>query len=413
MMISPASLSAAQTETRGANDLREAATLLRDRQFPAAAAAYQKILRGEPRNEKAELGLAAAYFGVYNYDEMRRLLQESAREHPKSAAALAELGKLDIHLLHYDEAITELTRAVARDPASARAHEQLGVAYQAKDDVGKALTQLNEAIRLAPMTASAHYFRGRLYADGNETGRAYDDAKTAYGLEPNSQARQFLAEMALQTKRCDESIALLENPARPEETDPQNLYLLAKAYQCAGQEERARTIREEFERKSAAEREAKRRKMNADHLATTAGEMARNNRLAEALAALSEGLRDDPENAPSLAQLAKIDYSRGEMAKANDEIERALRSDPYNPDYLYVKGKVLENSDPVAALSAFRQTVLVDPREADAYYEMGEIYLKMGERTQAEKALRAAVRLSPDDSDYRKALAELGGKPAR
>jgi tetratricopeptide (TPR) repeat protein len=407
----------AQQNSRGANalapDLRSAGALVRNRQFPAAVAAYQKILRAEPHNEKAELGLAAAYYGVYNYDQMRRLLRETAAIHPKSAAALVELGKLDIHLLHYDDAILELTPAVRREPGSAAAHEQLGVAYQAKGDNEKALVEFNEAVRLAPDSASPHYFRGSLYADRNDPDRAYQDANAAYRAQANTQTRELLAKAALSAGKCDESIDLLQPLAQSEDAVPEDIYLLSRAYKCAGQTQRAKEMQDEYEKRSQTLQDAKTRKMHADHLAVNAGELARKNQLAAALAVLGQALEEDPENGPSLAQLAKIDFSRGDVAKAQEEIAKALRGDPYNPDYLYVRGKVLESSDPAAALEAFQQTVLVDPKESDAYFEIGEVYLRMGERNRAAEALRRAVQLSPDDPDYKKALAEVSGKHSR
>ena len=57
--------------------------------------------------------------------------------------------------------------------------------------------------------------------------------------------------------------------------------------------------------------------------------------------------------------------------------------------------------------------MLVNPKESDAYYEMGEIYLKLGDRNQATQALRKAVQLSPEDPEYRKALSELQARPVR
>ena len=71
---------------------------------------------------------------------------------------------------------------------------------------------------------------------------------------------------------------------------------------------------------------------------------------------------------------------------------------------------MLESSDPPAALAAFQRTVLVNPKESDAYYEMGMIYLKMGDRKRAAEAFANALRLSPDDPDYKKALADLRDK---
>jgi len=68
---------------------------------------------------------------------------------------------------------------------------------------------------------------------------------------------------------------------------------------------------------------------------------------------------------------------------------------------------VLTDSDPGAALEAYRETILVNPKESDAYFEMGQIYLKQGERQRALEATRKAVQLSPVDPDYRKALSVL------
>jgi tetratricopeptide (TPR) repeat protein len=393
--------------------LQSAATLLRGGQFPAAVEAYQRILKSNPHNEKAELGLAAAYFGVYNYDETRRVLREAAAAHPNSAAALVEIGKLDIHLLHYDDAIVELKRAVRRNSASAAAHEQLGVAYQAKGDDDAALAQFNQALRLAPDSASTHYFRGTLYADRNDDTRAYEDAKEAFRLEPNTQTRQLLGKTAVHANKCKEAVDVLAPFAESEETIPEDLYLLSRAYKCAEQPQRAQEVQEEYEKRSKKVQDSKTHNMNADHLAANAGELARKNQLAPALDLLQQALAEDPENGPSLALLAKIDFSRGDIAKAQEEIARALRGDPYNPDYLYVRGKVLQSTDPNAALEAFRQTVLVNPKEADAYYEMGEIYLKLGDRNRASQAFQKAVELSPEDPDYRRALSELRAKPAR
>jgi len=409
LVISSSTLSLAQQDSRGhANKLRDAATQLQNRQFLAAMETYQKILKADPQNERAVLGLAAAYFSVYNYDQTRRLLREAAAAHPGSAAALVELGKLDIHLLHYDDAIVELKRAARRDPGSAAGHEQLGVAYQAKGNDENALAQFNEAIRLAPGSASTHYFRGSLYSDRNDTERAYQDAKAAYHLAPSTQTQELLAKTALHANKCDEAIGLLQPLAGSEAVDPADLYLLSRAYKCAGQDQRAQEVQDEYEKRSQSAQESKTHKMQADHLATEAGELARKNELSPALALLSQALAEDPTNAPALAVMAKIDFSRGKIDESRQAIDSALRTDPYNPDYLYVLGKILEEQGKLEpALDAFRKITVVNPRESDAYFEISQIYLKTGDRAGALSALRSAVKYSPDDPEYRKALEHL------
>jgi tetratricopeptide (TPR) repeat protein len=408
LMASVPILSEAQQKPAGLSiELQDAATLLHSRQYPVAIQTYEKILKTHPQNEKAAIGLATAYYGVYNYDQMRRVLRQAAAAHPTSPTALVELGKLDIQLLHYDDAIVELQRAVRRAPASSVAQEQLGVAYQAKGDEEKALVHLNEAVRLAPGSASAHYFRGSLFSDRNDNDRAYQDAKDAHRLGPNLQTEVLLAKTALHANQCDESIALLQPLADSGKAEPAELYLLSRAYKCAGQADRAQQLQDEYEKQSQKGQDLKTHKMHADHLATDAGELARKNQLSSALTLLNQALSEDPDNGPSLAQLAKIDFSRGDVSRAEEEIHHALRDDPYNPDYLYVLGKVLEISDPPGALAAFQRTVLVNPKESDAYYEMGAMYLKMGDRKRAADAFGKAVQLSPEDTDYKKALADL------
>jgi predicted Zn-dependent protease len=282
------------------------------------------------------------------------------------------------------------------------------VAYQAKGDEAQALAQLNEAIRLAPGSASSHYFRGSLYADRSDTERAYQDAKTAYQLEPDTKTRELLAKAALHGNQCDDAIGLLQPLASSEAVDPADLYLLSRAYKCAGQDERAQEVQAAYEKRSQSVQESKTHKMQADHLAGEAGELARKNQLSPALDLLSQALAEDPENGPSLAQLAKIDFSRGKITESRQSIESALRADPYNPDYLYVLGKILVKQGELGpALDAFLKITIVNPHESDAYFEISQIYLHNGEHARAVSALRNAVKYSPDDPDYRKALSQI------
>jgi tetratricopeptide (TPR) repeat protein len=414
LFLASSALCVAQSAQALAEKTRQAALLVLHGQFPAAIEAYQNILMANPHDEKATLGLAAAYRGIFNYDETQRLLHDAEKRYPKSALALVELGKLDIHLQHYDEAVEHLTQAVRRQPGLSAAHEQLGVAYQAKGDEEKALQQFEEAIRLNPDSASAHYFRGSLYADRDDFDRAYRDALQAHKLEPNPQSAVLLAKTATHVGKCDEAVALLKPLAEPESYDPANLYLLSAAYKCSGQPDLAQATLADFESRSKKAQEIRTQAMEADHLASQAGELARKNQLAAAMDLIDQALQKDPENAPTHALLAKIEFSRKDVSKASEEITRALQKDPYNPDYLYVSGKVLEmQADTSGALQAFQRTVLVNPKESDAYYEIARIYLRQGRRLQAIQALKKAIQLSPDDPDYKKALAELDHPASR
>jgi tetratricopeptide (TPR) repeat protein len=382
------------------------------KQFPLAIQSYEQALRLDGSNEKAAIGLARAYREVFNYDEARRVLEAASARHPRSGAPLAELGKLDIHLQHYDQAIHELQQAVKRQPSLVETHTDLGVAYQAKGNPKEALEQFDEALRLDAASASAHYFRGLLYADSDDNQRAYEDVRKAYDLDLSSRpARALLGKVATRLGRCEEAVRVLKPLTEVTNVETENVFLLARAYQCAKQPDLAKQAQEQFERRSKQEESARTQKMDADHLAGQAAEFARKNQLEAAMELLNQALAKDPENGPSHALLAKIHFSRGNVPASRKEIEEALRSNPLNPEYLYVLGKVLEKQgDSAGALGAFQKTVLIDPRESDAYYEMSQIYARTGQRQRALDAIQTAMKISPDDPDYKKALIDLQGQ---
>ena len=210
------------------------------------------------------------------------------------------------------------------------------------------------------------------------------------------------------TKRCARAVHLLE-PLFPEHaSDSETLYMLSRAYDCAGQAEQSQKTLAEFQTASQNDRTKKENQTQAKHLVEQANALALKNDLPGALDLLQQALAKDPSYGPANSQLAKIYYSQGDLEKADDAIGKALESDSYQPDFLYVEGKILEKEGNLdQALAAFERTVLVNPKESDAYFEMGAIYQQRNDRERALAAYKRAVELSPDDPDYKRALASV------
>ena len=304
---------------------------------------------------------------------------------------------------------TTVRQALRLSPSDATARIDLATVYQARGQMDRGLRELNLAIKQSPRAAAAFYLRASIYAGRNDDARALEDARKVIELQPdNRRGRALLAKVDIRVHECAEAVALLEPEA--ERAGAETLYLLARAYECDAQPDPARKTMAQFAERSESEHSSQQNKMQADYLATRAGEMARRNQLIAALGLLNQALAKDPENGKANAQLAKIYYSQGEVSKAREAVARALKTTPYQPDYLYVLGRVLEQQgDLPGALSTFEKTVEVDPRESDAYYEMGMAYLKTNDRARGLEALRRAVQLAPDDADYRAALEKAEG----
>ena len=396
--------------------------------FVDAIADYGETLRIAPRNVDAAIGLAQAYRAVHNLDAAKLTLEQARREHPKSAAPLAMLGDLDLELQTYDAAIAHLTAALALAPANLDARNRLAVAYKAKGgaaDKADALEQIAKVLGRDPQNALALYTRAEIYADENRDGLALPDAEKVVELQPeNSRGRELLGKILVRAparaapeeiaRRCGRAVLALEPLVNAAGTsasaDSETLFLLSRAYRCAGQDERAAAALEEFEKASQNDRTTKENQTQAKHLVQQADELAMKNDFAGSLAVLQQSIAMDATYPGAYSQLAKLYYSAGDIAKASEAIGQALARAPYHPEYLYVQGRILEKQGKLDdALGAFQRTVLVNPKESDAYFEMGAIYQQRGQRGEARAAYLKAVEISPEDPDYKRALAGLSG----
>jgi tetratricopeptide (TPR) repeat protein len=396
--------------------------------FVDAIADYGETLRIAPRNVDAAIGLAQAYRAVHNLDAAKLTLEQARREHPKSAAPLAILGDLDLELQTYDAAIAHLTAALALAPANVDARNRLAVAYKAKGgaaDKADALEQIAKVLGRDPQNALALYTRAEIYADENRDGLALPDAEKVVELQPeNSRGRELLGKILVRAparaapeeiaRRCGRAVLALEPLVNAAGTsasaDSETLFLLSRAYRCAGQDERAAAALEEFEKASQNDRTTKENQTQAKHLVQQADELAMKNDFAGSLAVLQQSIAMDATYPGAYSQLAKLYYSAGDIAKASEAIGQALARAPYHPEYLYVQGRILERQGKLDdALGAFQRTVLVNPKESDAYFEMGAIYQQRGQRSEARAAYLKAVEISPEDPDYKRALAGLSG----
>ena len=395
------------------------AAFSRNERYADAIAVYEEALGISPRNLAAELGLAQNYRSVHNYDEMRRVLGRAVREHPKSAAPLSMLGDLDLEMQSYDAAIQHLSAALSLDPASNETRNRLASAYKSAGDVPHALLLLSKVIARDPKNALAYFLRAQILSDRNDDARALPDALKVVDLQPqNPRGRVLLAKILLRAPenseaseriaRCSHAVAALQPLVETRPDDSEILFLLARAQRCAGNTEQAARTLAAFEDASQRDRTTKENQTQAKHLVQQANERARLNDFPGAVDLLQQALEKDTAYGAAYSQLAKLYYSAGDIDNASHAISHALELAPYQPDFLYVEGKILQKQGKLdEALAAFERTTLVNPNESDAHFEMGVIYEQRNDRARAIAAYKKAVALSPDDPDYRHALAAL------
>jgi tetratricopeptide (TPR) repeat protein len=393
--------------------------LAAERQYPEAIASYQQALALAPHDLAGQMGLASAYRAVHNYDQARRELEAAHREHPREAGPLRDLGDLEIELQAYDAAIARLKAALSLAPNDVESRERLAVSYRSKGDSARALEQIAIVLKNDPKNALGYFTRAQIYSDRNQDSLALADAEKVVKLQPrNRRGRALLGKILLRLadnkgtagarQQCEHAVDILQPIASGEGADSESLFLLSRAYRCAGDDANADKTNEAFEASSKSDRTLKENQTQAKHLVQQANDLAMKNDFAGSVDLLNQAIAIDPTYGAAYSQMAKLYYSNGDIEKASDAIAEALKRDPYQPDFLFVSGKILEKQgDLDGAMTAFERTVDVNPKEADAYFEMGEIFRARGDQQKAIAEYEKACALSPEDSDYRRTLEEL------
>jgi len=404
-LSSLASTHRTQNAAAASSDLISARSLAASRQFPEAVAAYRQLLAAHPQNESAELELAACYRKVHNEDEARRVLQQARSEHPRSAEAAKALGNFELEEQSYDAAIAALKAAIALAPGDLEARNFLASAYQSNGNTTRAHAQLDFVLARDSQNQLARYLRAQILADLGQDTQAVADAEVVVTARPNYlPGRVLLAKVLVRLKQCARAAEVLRPSQNGLQLDTQALFLLANAYECSGQAELAESARDEFAAASQADRTHAENETQSKHLTEQANELARQDQFPQALDLLQQALDKNPQNGFAFSQQAKIFFSMHDAPRARQTIDQALALQPYQPDFLYVAGVIAENDSRIdEALAFFEKVTQINPREADAYFEIGKIRLQQGDRRAARVAFRQAAALDPSDPDYRRA----------
>ena len=135
---------------------------------------------------------------------------------------------------------------------------------------------------------------------------------------------------------------------------------------------------------------------------------------AEARKAYEEMLREDPNNALTLANLGAVEQAAGKLKEAQDYLQRAVAINPALQQSWISLGMVsYEKGDTYLALSALSHAAHEDPSDAKPHNYLAVIVKKLGWLDAAEAELRRAIELNPEyaNAHFNLALMYLERKP--
>jgi VWFA-related protein len=141
-------------------------------------------------------------------------------------------------------------------------------------------------------------------------------------------------------------------------------------------------------------------------------QLANDHKLDEAVAALRESVRREPESALARFHLAVALNSTGDPKGAERELREGLKRQPDNgPAHNFLAIVLSKQGDLKSAADEFRSSARLQPKNAVAHFNLGQALEKLGKIPDAIAAYRDASALEPNNSEYRTRLEHLERSP--
>ena len=406
----------------------------------------------------AYYGLGLAYTGLEKFEDAVAAYQRAIACVPDWAYTHAALASAYVNMHRYAEALDAYKAAVALDPNDEMIQHQLGNVYSKRGEHSAAMQHQQRAIAIAPEFAAAHYQLGHLYAQEKRWTDAIASYRTAYRHdEMLVEALYNLAQASLRAgnpSAAREQMSLFEE--RKATLTP--LHQLRGALQrTQGTAERAQILaniarlylKNGFYEKAVWEYQ-KALGMNPELVPAHNGLGIAYTMLgkhAEAVTAQRKALELQPDFAKAHAGLGLAYFSQNEMESALEHYRRAAALAPQLLEAHLKIGTILlkqkryaeaidtykasaalapdtaeihhnlgicyarqAKTDLEAARRYTQEAIRLDPNVASYYNTLALIDYRRGDYPEAEKAIRKALELEPENRNYQQGLKQISGR---
>jgi protein O-GlcNAc transferase len=299
-------------------------------------------------------------------------LQQFIAEKPDVAYAHFQLGYAYTALKRMDEARNEYERCVAIDPKMSEAQLNLGILLLEKDSAG-AVAPLRKAVELMPSQSRPRYLLGLAQERSNDLPGAAESFEGAAGLDHTDfDALTHLGGVYLQLNRGADAERKFRLALQLQPKSPPALQGLAQSL--------------ELQKK------------------------------AEAADAYREYLAVQPGDQGARAHLVHLLLEQKQPEAALEEMNKEASGQPATLDSLKLRADILIGQKKYDdAIPVLRQAITLAPKNAELRGGLGRIYLQKRDFPNAEKELKAALELDPNNIVYWKDLSStfyLGGNYA-
>ena len=403
-------------------------------------------------------GLGLAYTGLEQFEDAVAAYQRAIAVVPDWAYTHAALASTYAHMHRYTEALDAYKVAIGLDPNDEMIHHQLGNVYSKRGEHSTAIQHQQRAIAIAPKFAAAHYQLGLLYAQEKRWTDAIASYQTAYAHDETLvEALYNLAQASLRAgnrSAAREQMALFEKRKatltplhqlrgtlqRTQDTAEraQILTNIARLYLKNGFYEKAVW---EYQKALGMDPELVAAHNGLGIAYTMLGKHS------EAVTAQRKALEFQPNFAKAHAGLGLAYFSQNEMESALKHYQRAAALAPqFLEAHLKIGTILLKQKRYAEAIDTYKTSATLDSDNAEIYHNLGICYARQaeadleaarryaqeavrldpnvasyyntlalidfrrGDYPQADKAIRKALELEPENRNYQQGLKQISGK---
>lgn len=323
-------------------------------------------------------------------------------------AALLLLAGVQEKLGDEDSAIATLTRYLESKPDEIGARLLLGEKLEQAKRFDEAVSVYRRGLRAERTDAALLGRIAELSSRNRETyAEAEAAARQAIDADPHLLApRMVLARLLSRTGREREALEELEL-ARKEHPEASEIYYnLAQAYQRAGRTDEARASAESFQELSAKEKDAREREARVAVTYKRAVELLQSGSMLEAEKGFQSVLEIDRDHSQTKSMLAKIAFSRNDVATAERWIGEAIASSPDVAEYHYLRALFQAKSgNPEGAQESVRRSLELDASSSDSWSLLGTLLLDAHQAEEAVRCFNRAAALEPTSATVQLNLA--------
>jgi putative PEP-CTERM system TPR-repeat lipoprotein len=359
---------------------------LRDKKPDVAKKRYEAVLKKEPNNERALLGMAVLLrVSGANPDEIEKLLKQSIAANPSSPTARVALVNHYLRSRDTKSALVAAQEAAVALPNPAML-EVLGLTQLAAGESRQAVTTLTRLTEQKPTSPQPYMHLARAHLAAKKPDEAIKSLRAALELDPDlSSAQRDIAAIYVSTGRADQAMREARSVQQDSPTKPIGYVLEAEIHWAQKNWE-------------AAERTYRQAMKTFDLPVLTArthAVMVGAGKAEEADALAEQWVKAHPKDALVLNYLAERDLAAKRYESAARRYEMALDRTPNNPLLLNNLAWVSHQLKRPDALEHAERAHELAPENPAIMDTLGGILAAGGETERGLELLGRAAELAP------------------